>query len=126
VPILQLALTSKSLPEQELYDYGKLHPDPTGDGAGCGRAAAFGGKVRQIMVDIDSRACRHAACRRWMWSMPSMPRTSFCRAHGQDRLARVQRQLERQHQTVEALNDLPVKHLLERQVIYVRDVAHVR
>jgi len=57
VPILQLALTSKSLPEQELYDYGnnfirtqlatcRVRP------CRCRSAA----KVRQIMVDIDSRA----------------------------------------------------------------------
>src|SRR5258706_5497274 len=55
VPVLQLSLTSDSLSEQQLYDYGiynlrqQLAPVP-----GVTFPTPDGGKYRQIMVDIDS------------------------------------------------------------------------
>src|SRR4249920_205560 len=54
VPVLQLSLSSDSLNEQQLYDYGlyrvrqQLAPVP-----GVTLPAPAGGKYRQIMVDID-------------------------------------------------------------------------
>ena len=54
VPVLQLALTSNNLNEQQLYDYGyyrlrqQLAPVP-----GVTFPTPDGGKYRQIMVDID-------------------------------------------------------------------------
>src|SRR6195256_184407 len=54
VPVLQLSLTSDSLSEQQLYDYGiyrvrqQLAPVP-----GVTLPTPAGGKYRQIMVDID-------------------------------------------------------------------------
>src|SRR5271169_5255654 len=54
VPVLQLSLTSDSLNEQQLYDYGiyrirqQLAPVP-----GVTLPTPAGGKYRQIMVDID-------------------------------------------------------------------------
>src|ERR1700683_1783824 len=54
VPVLQLSLSSDSLNEQELYDFGiyrvrqQLAPVP-----GVTLPAPAGGKYRQIMVDID-------------------------------------------------------------------------
>ena len=57
VPILQLALTSKTLPEQQLYDYGNnFIRTQLATVQGAAVPLPFGGKVRQIMVDIDSRA----------------------------------------------------------------------
>src|ERR1700744_1918185 len=61
VPILQLSLSSDTLSEQQLYDYGiyrvrqGLAPVP-----GVTLPTPAGGKKRQIMVDIDpgsGRAC---------------------------------------------------------------------
>jgi multidrug efflux pump subunit AcrB len=55
VPVLQISLTSDSLNEQQLYDYGiyrmrqQLAPIP-----GITLPTPAGGKYRQIMVDIDS------------------------------------------------------------------------
>src|SRR2546423_6283838 len=54
VPVAQLTISSKTLSEQELYDYGlnfirlRLFTIP-----GLATPAPFGGKSRQIMVDID-------------------------------------------------------------------------
>src|SRR6202167_3606073 len=55
VPVLQLSLSSNTLNEQQLYDYGyyrvrqQLAPVP-----GVTFPTPAGGKYRQIMVDIDS------------------------------------------------------------------------
>src|SRR5882672_2480073 len=54
VPVAQLTISSKTLSEQELFDYGlnfirlRLFTIP-----GLATPAPFGGKSRQIMVDID-------------------------------------------------------------------------
>ncbi|HEY7375618.1 MAG TPA: efflux RND transporter permease subunit, partial [Polyangia bacterium] len=56
VPVSQLTLSSETLPEQQIFDYGlnfirvKLFTIP-----GLGTPAPFGGKSRQINVDIDPR-----------------------------------------------------------------------
>jgi multidrug efflux pump subunit AcrB len=57
VPVAQLTVSSKTLPEQTLFDYGlnfirvRLFTIP-----GLSTPAPFGGKNRQIMVDIDPNA----------------------------------------------------------------------
>ncbi len=57
VPVAQLTISSESLPEQQVFDYGlnfirvKLFTIP-----GLATPAPFGGKQRQINVDIDPRA----------------------------------------------------------------------
>ncbi|MEN3175812.1 efflux RND transporter permease subunit [Gluconobacter sp. OJA] len=54
VPVLQLSLSSEKLTESELYDYGiyrirqQLAPIP-----GTMLPPPYGGKIRQVMVDID-------------------------------------------------------------------------
>jgi multidrug efflux pump subunit AcrB len=57
VPVLQLALSSDRLSESELYDYGKyrirqqIAPIP-----GAVLPPPYGGRIRQVMVDIDPAA----------------------------------------------------------------------
>ncbi len=57
VPVAQITLSSKTLPEEKIFDYGlnfirlRLFTIP-----GLATPAPFGGKNRQIMVDIDPRA----------------------------------------------------------------------
>src|SRR6202161_2427571 len=59
VPVLQLSLSSDRLNEQQLYDYGiyqmrqALAPIP-----GITLPTPYGGKYRQIMVDLDPDALR--------------------------------------------------------------------
>ncbi|WP_032113141.1 efflux RND transporter permease subunit [Candidatus Paracaedibacter symbiosus] len=54
VPILQLVLSSNTLNEAQLYDYGRvtIRSQMTGV-VGLRLPLPFGGKIRQIMVDID-------------------------------------------------------------------------
>jgi len=97
VPILQLALTSKTLPEQELYDYGNnFIRTQLATVQGAAVPLPFGGKVRQIMVDIDSRGAAGAR--------PVAAGCGQCRQrtephpagrHRKDRRAGIQRQPER-------------------------------
>jgi multidrug efflux pump subunit AcrB len=57
VPVSQITLSSKTLPEEKIFDYGlnfirlRLFTIP-----GLATPAPFGGKNRQIMVDIDPKA----------------------------------------------------------------------
>ncbi len=57
LPVVQMTISSKTLPEQELFDYGlnfirvRLFTIP-----GLSTPAPFGGKQRQIMIDADPRA----------------------------------------------------------------------
>ena len=70
VPVAQLTVCSKTLSEQQLFDYGlnfirvRLFTIP-----GLATPAPFGGKQRQIMVDIDpARRWRPRGSRRTTWS----------------------------------------------------------
>src|SRR5208283_571364 len=59
VPVLQLSLSSDQLNEQQLYDYGiyqvrqALAPIP-----GITLPTPYGGKYRQVMIDLDPDALR--------------------------------------------------------------------
>jgi multidrug efflux pump subunit AcrB len=57
VPIMELALSSKTLPEQTLYDLGNnFIRTQLATVQGAAVPIPYGGKVRQIMVDIDPHA----------------------------------------------------------------------
>src|SRR5271166_1428704 len=54
VPILQLGLASKTLSEQQLYDYGNnFIRTPLATIQGAAVPSPFGGKFRQVMVDLN-------------------------------------------------------------------------
>src|ERR1051326_2443711 len=57
VPILQLSISSDSLPEQQLYDYGyNFIRTQMATVQGATFPLPYGGKPRQISVDLDPRA----------------------------------------------------------------------
>lgn len=57
VPIIQLALTSKVLPESALYDFGLFRVRQSLSAVrGTTVPPPYGGRVRQIRVDLDSQA----------------------------------------------------------------------
>src|ERR1700690_1089863 len=56
VPILQLALSSKTIPEQELFDSGQNFIRPQlATVAGAAIPSPYGGKVRQVQIDLDQQ-----------------------------------------------------------------------
>lgn len=128
VPILQLALTSKTLPEQELYDYGNnFIRTQLATVQGAAVPLPFGGKVRQIMVDIDSRALQARGLSP-LDVVNAVNAQNLILPGGTAKIGALEYNvnLNGSTQTVEALNDLPVSTTPGGQVIYVRDVAHVR
>jgi multidrug efflux pump subunit AcrB len=128
VPILQLALTSKTLPEQELYDYGNnFIRTQLATVQGAAVPLPFGGKVRQIMVDIDSRALQARGLAP-LDVVNAVNAQNLILPGGTAKIGALEYNvnLNGSTQTVEALNDLPVSTSSSGQVIYVRDVAHVR
>src|SRR5205807_8151941 len=57
VPILQLAITSKTLPEEQLYDYAQnFIRTQLATVQGASVTLPYGGKARQIMVDLNPKA----------------------------------------------------------------------
>ena len=56
VPILQLALSSKTLSQAQLFDFGQNFIRPQlATVAGAAIPSPYGGKVRQVQVDIDQQ-----------------------------------------------------------------------
>jgi len=128
VPILQLALTSKTLPEQELYDFGNnFIRTQLATVQGAAVPLPFGGKVRQIMVDIDSRALQARGLSP-LDVVNAVNAQNLILPGGTAKIGALEYNvnLNGSTQTVEALNDLPLSTSAGGQVIYVRDVAHVR
>ena len=59
VPVLQLALSSKTLSQSELFDYGQNFIRPQlATVAGAAIPSPYGGKVRQVQIDIDQQKLR--------------------------------------------------------------------
>ena len=57
VPILQIALSSATVPEQRLFDYGQNFIRPQlATVAGSSIPSPYGGKVRQIQIDLNPQA----------------------------------------------------------------------
>jgi multidrug efflux pump subunit AcrB len=128
VPILQLALSSKTLPEQDLYDYGNnFIRTQLATVQGAAVPLPFGGKVRQIMVDIDSRALQARGLSP-LDVVNAVNAQNLVLPGGTAKIGALEYNvnLNGSTPTVEALNDLPVSTTAGGQVIYVRDVAHVR
>jgi multidrug efflux pump subunit AcrB len=127
VPILQLALSSKTLPEQELYDYGNnFIRTQLATVQGAAVPLPFGGKVRQIMVDIDSAALQARGLSP-LDLVNAVNAQNLILPGGTAKIGSLEYNinLNGSTPTVQALNDLPVSTSGGR-VIYVHDVAHVR
>ena len=127
VPIIQLALSGKTLSEAELYDYGIYRiRQQIAPIQGITLPLPYGGKPRQVMVDLDPQALLaktisaadvSAAVNLQNLTLPSGSVKLGPREY------RVS--LNSSPDVLAALNDLPVKYV-NGAVVYVRDVAHVR
>ncbi|HLY51876.1 MAG TPA: efflux RND transporter permease subunit [Steroidobacteraceae bacterium] len=127
VPILQLALSSPSLSEAELFDLGNnIIRTGLATVYGASMPYPYGGLQRQVQVDLDPDALR----------AQGLSGNDVTSAIGNQNLilpAGTQKIGDREYfvavnaspQTIEELNSLPVT-TRNGSVIYVRDVAHVR
>jgi multidrug efflux pump subunit AcrB len=127
VPILQLSLSSDTMSEQAIYDYGYNYiRTQMANVQGASFPLPFGGRPRQIMVDIDPRALYAqglsaadiaAAIDAQNIILPSGTAKIGTREYNV--------RLNGSPDVVEAFNNLPVKQT-NGSTVYIRDVAHVR
>src|SRR5579872_4681587 len=127
VPIVQLGLGGKGLTEQQLNDLGVNFIRPqlaTIQGAAV--PLPYGGKVRQVMVDIDS----HQLMAKGLSPMDvvnAVNAQNVILPSGTAKIGRTEYNvaLNGTPSVVQSLNDLPVK-VANGGTIYIRDVANVR
>jgi len=127
VPIIQLSLSSQNLSEAQLYDYGIFRiRQALAVVQGTTLPAPFGGKVRQIMIDIDPVA---------MQSKGLSPQDvnnainaqNLAAPSGKAKVGNTDYRvlMNNTPEIVEAINDIPVK-TINGKLVFIHDVAHVR
>ncbi|MEH2031530.1 MAG: efflux RND transporter permease subunit [Nostoc sp.] len=127
VPIIQMSVSSKTLPEEALFDYAtNFVRTQLATVQGASVPLPYGGKPRQIMVDIDPQAMLANG-------ISAQDVTNAVSAQNLvlpagdikigDRDFAVQ--INNSPDVVAALNDLPIKQV-NGTVISIRDVAQVR
>jgi multidrug efflux pump subunit AcrB len=127
VPILQLALSSHTLPEQQLYDLGNnFIRTQLATVQGAAIPLPFGGKVRQIMVDIDPKALQ-AHSLSPLDVVNAVNAQNLILPGGTAKIGELEYNvnLNGSPASVDALNMLPVR-ATDGGVTYLRDVATVR
>ena len=127
VPILQLGLTGKGLSEQQLYDLGlNFIRTQLATIQGAQVPLPYGGKSRQVMVDIDPQKLYGKGLSPADVSNAVNAQNVILPAGTQkigDREYNVR--LNSSPELLETLNDLPIKQV-NGAMVYIRDVAHVR
>jgi multidrug efflux pump subunit AcrB len=127
VPILQLALSSESIPEQEIFDLGNsVIRTQLATVAGASLPYPLGGKQRQVQVDLDPRALRaHGLSGDDV--VTAIAAQNLILPAGTEKIGEREYfvKLNASPTQIEEMNDLPVK-VSDGSVVYVRDVAHVR
>jgi len=127
VPVLQLALSSTTLSEQELYDLGSnFIRTRLATIQGAGVPLPFGGKVRTIMVDIDTKALQARGLSP-LDVVNAVNAQNLILPGGTAKIGAFEYNvnLNGSPLSVAALNDLPIK-AVPGGVIDVHDVAQVR
>ncbi|WP_321784106.1 efflux RND transporter permease subunit [Paraburkholderia sp. J94] len=127
VPILQLGLSSATLAEQQLYDLGNSFiRTQLATVQGASVPLPFGGKVRQIVVDIDPHALQAKGLAP-LDVVNAINAQNLILPGGTAKIGAREYNVQMNGSTdsIAALNNLPIK-TVNGSVIYVRDVAHVR
>jgi len=126
-PILQLGLSSKTLPEQQLFDLGQnflrtyLATVP-----GAATPYPYGGKIRQIQVDLDKTRLQAYGLQP-LDIVNAVNAQNLVLPSGTIKMGSLEYSVEMNGtpQSIAELNDLPVK-TTGGTTLYLRDVAHVR
>jgi len=127
VPIMQLALSSSTLSEQELYDTGSnVLRTQLATVQGAALPAPYGGKQRQIQVDLDQQKLQALGISAADVSNAIGAQNLILPA-GTEKIGPYEYnvKLNASPASVEEMNDFPVK-TVNGTVIYIHDVAHVR
>ena len=127
VPVIQLALSSDKESEQQLFDYGQYRVrQAITSTPGATLPAPFGGKQRQVMVDLDLHALQGLGL------APSdvvnaITAQNLTEPSGQAKIGSIQYpiQLNATPSSIEELNRIPIK-VVNGAPVLVQDVAYVR
>src|SRR5712691_8706827 len=127
VPVIQIGLTSDTLSEQQLFDYGNnFIRTQLATVQGAGTPFPYGGKQRVISVDIDPTALQAKGLSA-VDIVNAVNAQNLILPTGTAKLGTLEYSVEMNGspQTVQELNDLPIK-TVNGATIYMKEVAHVR
>ena len=126
VPILQLALSSKKLPQMQLFDLGQNFIRPQlSTVAGAAVPSPYGGKVLQVQVDLDQEAMQaHNVSADDV--VNTITAQNLVLPAGDQKLGKFDWNvaLNASPTLLDKINDLPVKKV-NGTIIYMHDVAYV-
>ncbi len=126
-PIVQLGLSSKTLPEQELFDLGQnFLRTQLATVPGAATPFPYGGKIRQVQVDLDLPRLQANGLSPTD-IVNALNAQNLILPAGSTKIGPLEYQVEMNGnpETIAELNELPVK-TVNGSTIYMRDVAHIR
>ncbi len=127
VPILQIAYSSPTLGEQKIYDTAQNFIRPAlATVPGAATPSPYGGKVRQIQIDLDPTALQAKGLSAQDVATAIANQNLIIPA-GTAKIGTFEYDVELNDspEAFDELNNLPIK-TINGATIYVRDVAHVR
>jgi multidrug efflux pump subunit AcrB len=127
VPILQLALSSATLPEAQIYDLANtILRTQLATVAGASIPYPFGGKQRQVQVDLDPGALRARGLSA-NDVVAAIGAQNLILPAGTEKIGSLEYfvKLNASPTRIEDLNNLPMR-AHDGGLTYIRDVAHVR
>ncbi|MDE1942546.1 MAG: efflux RND transporter permease subunit [Betaproteobacteria bacterium] len=136
VPILQIALSSPTIPEQKLFDWGQNFIRPQlATVPGSAMTSPYGGKVRQIQIDLDPQAMQSKGVSPTDVS-DALAAQNLIIPAGTEKIGKFEYNIKINDSPdeFEVLNNIPVKTITNHSpikqagtsTIFLRDVAHVR
>ena len=127
VPILQLALSSKTLLDNQLFDISNNFIRPQlAQVEGAAVPSPYGGKNRQVIVDLDPQALRAKGLSPEDVTS-ALATQNLILPSGTEKIGKFEYNvlLNASPKELDELNDLPVS-TINGSTIFLRDVAHVR
>ena len=127
VPVLQLGLSGKGLTEQQLFDLGQnTIRIQLAEIEGAQTPFPYGGRQRQIMVDLDLNALQARGLSP-VDVVNAVSAQNLITPAGTMKVDRFEYQVETNSapSIVGQLNNIPIK-AANGAIVYIRDVAHVR
>jgi multidrug efflux pump subunit AcrB len=127
VPIIQLALSGKGLPEQTLFDLGlNFVRVPIVTVPGAAMPYPFGGKFRQVQIDVDPEAMR-AYGLSGQDVANAFAAQNLITPVGTEKIGSNEYPINLNNAAplIKTMGELPIK-AVNGGMVYIRDVAHVR
>jgi multidrug efflux pump subunit AcrB len=128
VPIFGMALSSSSIPEHEINDTANsTMRTQLATVQGAVMPTPYGGKIRQVMVDIDPRLLQAKGLGP-QDVVAALAQQNLILPTGQVKIGSLEYDvgLNGSPKTVAELNDMPLRTVAGAGTVYIRDVANVR